>query len=159
MIILSDDEITTLLREEKPIPDGLCPITKMSDRHRHKRKNYSIVGESGKNFEIMIRQSTLNIMDFSVILSYQVPRWYRLFRLRRYNGKSHRHTNTIEGVTFDGFHIHTATERYQQRGFKEDHFAETTNRYYNLDSAVQCLLQDCGFRSPIEDGPLFRGMA
>jgi len=130
----------------------------MTERHQHKRKNLAFTTESGHEFVIVIRQSALNMMDFSVILGYKLPSAFRIFRLRRYNGNSHQHTNVLENETLDDFHIHTATERYQSfPGFKEDHFAEVTKKYYNLDSAIQCLLADCGFRSPLEESPLFRG--
>jgi len=157
MIILSEVEIMALIREGKPIPEKLCPIRNMTDRHQHRRKNFDITGESGSEFVIKVRQSTLNILDFSVILGYKMPGLFRVFRLRRYNGKSHRHTNTLEKETFYSFHFHSATERYQKAGFKEDHFAQTTKRYGDLNSAIQCLLSDCGFRSPVEEGPLFTG--
>lgn len=158
MIILSDHEIKALLLEGKAIPDGLCPLKQMTERHQHKRKNLDLTGESGNEFVIAIRQSMLNYRDFSVILGYKLPRIYRVFRLRRYNGNSHQHTNVLENETLDDFHIHTATERYQKAmGFKEDHFAVTTNRYWNLDSAIRCLLADCGFQSPLEQSPLYTG--
>jgi len=106
---------------------------------------------------LAIRQSMLNPFDFSAILGYKVPGLNTIFRLRRYNGK-HRHTNTIEKQSIQDFHIHTATERYQRfGGMKEDSFAEVTDRYQTLDTAVQCLLDDCGFSSPIGDSPLFTG--
>jgi hypothetical protein len=99
-------------------------------------------------------------MDFSAILGYKLPGVFTVFRLRRYNGSSHLHTNALEKVTIDGFHVHTATERYQKLGgFKEDHFAELTTRYASLSSAIECLLNECGFRSPIEKSPLFTGQA
>lgn len=97
-------------------------------------------------------------MDFSVILGYRLPHLFRVFRLQRYNGKSHYHTNTIERETFFDFHVHTATERYQDAGSKEDHFARVTDRHYSLESAVDCLLMDCGFTSAIEESPLFKGI-
>ena len=56
-----------------------------------------------------------------------------LFRLRRYNGRSHQHTNKIEEITFYDFHIHTATERYQDAGYAEEHFAEVTDRYVDFE--------------------------
>lgn len=96
---------------------------------------------------IAVRQSMLNTWDFSAILGYKVPGYNTIFRLRRYNGK-HVHTNSIEGSTLHDFHFHTATERYQKRGAKEDSFAEVTSRYWNLDSALRCLLEDCGFNPP-----------
>lgn len=75
-----------------------------------------------------------------------------LFRLRRYNGKSHEHTHRIEGLTLYDFHIHLATKRYQARGLREDSYAEPTERYSDLRSAIRCLLSDCGFVMP-GDGP------
>jgi hypothetical protein len=114
--------------------------------------------ESGHSFVIAVRQSLLNTFDFSAILGYKLPGVNTIFRLRRYNGKSHDHTNTIENERFREFHIHKATERYQRStGSKEDHFAVTDRRYFDLDGAVECLLADCGFRSPMEDAPIFTG--
>jgi len=55
-------------------------------------------------------------LDFSIILAYCPEASNQLFRLRRYNGKSHEHTNTIEADKFYNYHIHTATERYQELG-------------------------------------------
>ena len=80
-----------------------------------------------------------------------------LFRLRRYNGKSHEHTNRLEGRTFYEFHIHTATERYQDSGLREDAFAEPTTRLADFVGAVACALDDCGFDRPQPPQPsLFR---
>ncbi len=94
-------------------------------------------------------------LDFSVILGYQLPHLHTVFRLRRYNGKSHVHTNSIEKQTFYDFHFHTATERYQRPGFREEHFAEITNRYQTIEGAIQCILDDCGFRAPTPQMNLF----
>jgi hypothetical protein len=156
MYVLSEEEIRSLLAEPKAIPTDLRPLRHMSERHQHKRKDFSIIGESGHEFVIAIRQSNLNVLDFSVILGYKLPGSYTVFRLRRYNGSSHRHTNTLERQTITGAHIHTATERYQMPGFKEEHFAEATARYATIDGAIQCLLSDCGFKDT-EAAPLFTG--
>jgi hypothetical protein len=102
----------------------------------------------------------INQFDFSVILGYRLPGVNTIFHLRRYNGKSHYHSNPLdENILFRTFHIHTATERYQRIGAKVEHFAEITTRYADLNGAVECLLSDCGFRSPIEESPLFTGKA
>lgn len=102
---------------------------------------------------MILRQSTFNTLDFSVILGYQLPKSTQLFRLRRYNGRSHEHTNKIEGVTFYDFHIHQATERYQDIGLDEDTFAEATSRYQDMSGALQCLLADCAFEEPPSNQP------
>lgn len=155
---VSDEEIASLLQEEKRLPQGLYPLKAMTARSQHKRKNFDVEGtEPGHQFVVAVRQSLLNFKDFSVILGYQLPGTYTVFRLRRYNGSSHRHTNAIEKQIIDGFHIHTATARYQAvLGFPEDHFAEPTTRYGGLESAIECLLSDCGFDSTTRT-PLFTG--
>ena len=155
MHVLSEEQISALIQEGKPFPSGLSPLLNLTERNLHARKECAVTADSGNKFVIKIRRSVLNPFDFSVILGYQLPHLHRVFRLRRYNGNSHRHTNVIEKQTFGGFHVHTATHRYQASGFSEDHFAEPTNRYYDLDSAIECLLTECGFRS-LEDSPVFR---
>jgi len=157
MAILSDREIATLIDEPKTIPVGLRPLGRLVERNQHRRKDFEVIGASGSGFVLAIRQSMLNPFDFSVILGYKVPGFNTVFRLRRYNGK-HRHTNTIERHPLYDFHIHTATERYQKLGgMKEDSYAEVTDRYQTLDTAIQCLLDDCGFISPLGESPLFTG--
>jgi hypothetical protein len=157
MLILSEDSIRELIAERKPIPEGLKPLTRLIERNKHLRREYEFISMAGNPFMIKIRKSTLNPFDFSVILGYQLPGVNTIFHLRRYNGKSHYHTNTIENVRFRNFHIHTATERYQNIGPKVEHFAEFTTRYADLDGAIDCMLTDCGFRDPIEESPLFAG--
>ena len=74
----------------------------------------------------------------------------------RYNGKSHEHTNHIEDETFHDFHIHLATERYQQRGTREDAYAKPTNRYDDFSSALRCLIGDANLEAPSDpQGNLF----
>ena len=43
-----------------------------------------------------------------------------------------------------------ATERYQERGYDEDTYAEETDRYNNLEGALQCLIQDANFELPAQ---------
>jgi len=65
----------------------------------------------------------------------------------------------MENVTFYDFHIHTATERYQELGAKEEHYAEATDRYGDLNAAISCMVQDCGFQiQPALQTNLFEGM-
>lgn len=96
-------------------------------------------------------------MDFSIILSYLAPKTNQIFRLRRYNGKSHEHTNSLEAETFYDFHVHTATERYQlESGGREDTFAEPTGKYSDFQGAIRCMLRDCNFILPADgQGTLF----
>ena len=41
-----------------------------------------------------------------------------------------------------------ATERYQEIGAREDAYAEVTDRYDNLEGALDCLFDDAGFDVP-----------
>ena len=100
------------------------------------------------------RRSKLN---FSVILGVKVPPPKKFFRLKRYNG-DHEHTNTIEDEKLNGFHIHTATERYQVNSVREEDYAELTERYTNVNGALKCLFADANFEHPnaLQDA-LFEG--
>jgi hypothetical protein len=80
-----------------------------------------------------------------VILGYIIPNTNQVFRLRRYNGKSHEHTNRLEQEKFYDFHIHTATERYQTAGWNEDGYAVPTDRYPDHHGALKSMFNDCGF--------------
>lgn len=153
---LKDVTISTLISEAKDIPDGLSwSLKPMPERGGHWQKSWEIDCDSGSSFVVKVRWCCANLANFSVILGYKLPGSYTVFRLRRYNGKSHFHTNVLERERFYDFHIHMATERYQASGFNEDHYAQRTDRYYDLGSAIQCLFYDCGFRSPLAGSPLF----
>lgn len=153
---LTDSEIDQLVHEPKDIPLGLSPQPKgMNERNGHLRKDYTIECSSGNRFVVKIRQSCVNPLNFSVILGYVLPGSYTVFRLRRYNGKSHYHRNVLEGDGFYDFHVHTATQRYQMPGFDADHVAERTGSFWNLQSAIERLLSECGFGSPLSGTPLF----
>lgn len=108
------------------------------------------------NFRIIFRRSHINPLDFSIILAVHVPQSNQVFRLRRYNGRSHEHTNHIEDATFYDFHIHFATERYQGIGAREDAYAEPTDRYSDLYGALKSLIEDVNLEVPHElQGNLF----
>jgi hypothetical protein len=154
-VVLSDSEIAELLAEPKPLEAGYQSKLQLKHKRGHKERELDISGAKGSEFRLILRQSLFNVFDFSAILVYcGTPS--QAFRLRRYNGKSHEHTNKIEQQTFYDFHIHLATERYQQFGLREDAFAETTNRYGDFQGALSCLLQDCAFVLPVNNqGLLF----
>lgn len=148
--IFTDIEINGLLKETKNIDvndyNNLLILTRQ--RKQHLEKEVVIKKNDGNSFIIIIRKNKLNIMDFSVILGYLPYKSNSVFRLRRYNGKSHRHTNKIEKSSFYDFHIHTATERYQLLGMREDHYAESTSKYSDVNGAVNNLFNDCIINIP-----------
>ncbi len=147
-VILSDEEITHLLAEAKPLPDNFRVKIQVRPKRGHRESELDIKGDNGSDFRLIVRQSLINALDFSIILTYMPPKSNQLFRLRRYNGKSHEHTNSIEDRTFYDYHIHYATARYQEIGAREDSYAEATDRYADLQQAVTCMIQDCSFQLP-----------
>ena len=106
------------------------------------------VGEDGNAYEIRLRQSLKNPLDFSVILALRPKDSNRLFRLRRHNGKSHEHKNAIEQDVFYDFHIHASTERYQELGSDEDGFAEPTEAYTDIRTALVFLMHEANISAP-----------
>jgi hypothetical protein len=144
----SDDEITALVRERKALPADWRARMRLRPKRGHEERDLELTGDVGSEFRLILRQNKINPLDFSVILAVRVPQSNQLFRLRRYNGKSHEHTNQIEGDTFYDFHIHMATERYQDIGTREDAFAEPTDRYGDYHAALRCLIDDAQFEVP-----------
>ena len=149
-LILTDDEIAQLIAEPKPLPAEFRMRILPKRKRGHKEREMEIQGESGHRFRLIARESSFNPIDFSIILGYVLPGSNIIFRLRRYNGRSHEHTNKIERETFYAFHIHFATARYQETGFSEDAYAEITDRYSDFLSALECIINDCAFRIPPE---------
>ena len=155
-VTLTESDIAGLLEEPKPLPADFRKRIEVRAKHGHKERELTVMGEHGSEFHLILRQSAFNAMDFSAILAYRPPKQNQLFRLRRYNGKSHEHTNKLEGETFYDYHVHHATERYQESGLREDAYAQPTDRYTDLAGAIECLLDDCAFERPENDRtPLF----
>jgi len=142
---LTDSDIQRLLTERKPLPEDFRNRTKLKSKRGHKESELALKGVDGSEFLLFMRQSEENPIDFSIILTYQIPKSNVVFRLLRCNGKSHEHTNKIEGNTFYDFHIHQATERYQDSGFQEDTFAEPTRDFSDFAGALDCLLKQGAF--------------
>lgn len=148
-IQLTDSEIAALIAEPKPLPDDYQSRMQIKPKRGHKERELDFTGENGSDFRLILRQSLFNVLDFSIILSFLAPKTNHLFRLRRYNGRSHEHTNALEAETFYEFHVHTATERYQlESGGREDTFAEPTDKYSDFQGAIHCMLRDCTFILP-----------
>lgn len=144
----SDSEIAEMIQEQKLLPHNYLARVQLRDKRGHKERELDVTGNSGTEYRLILRKSDFNTIDFSIILAVNSPDSSQLFRLRRYNGRSHEHTNQIEGETFYDFHIHQATERYQESGAREDAFAEVTGRYADFRTALRCMLEDCGFEMP-----------
>lgn len=117
-IILNNVEISNLIQERKEFPPNYEILFQTKDKKGHKEQEITLPRSDGSQFKVIVRQNRINLLDFSLILGYMPPKTTALIRLRRYNGKSHQHTNKIERETFYDFHIHQTTERYQAAGFE-----------------------------------------
>ena len=140
----TDQQIAELINERKVLPD---------DWRTQLDKNNSlyIIGELGNRFRLITNLNEKYPSDFSVILAVINPKTGAAFRILRYNGMPKRpHNNRIEKQKIYGYHIHSATERYQERGYDEETYAEETDRYNNLEGALRCLIQDANFELPAQ---------
>ena len=152
-MLLTDVEIYALIQESKPLEVSLSQVLGSLKRVKghgegHKEARQDILREDGSAFTLILRQNEGDIFDFSVILGFAVQN-RKLFKLKRYNGKSHEHTNPLEDERFYDFHIHTATERYQLAASrKEEHYAELTDRYSEIHGALECMAEDCNISFP-----------
>ena len=149
--ILSDKEISDLMIERKLFPKNYRDLFKTKDKKGHKEQELPILRGDGSQFKVILRQNQINPLDFSLILGYVPPKKTTVFRLRRYNGKSHQHSNKIEGEKFYNFHIHQATERYQRAGFEEDAYAVSCSEYADTQGALDCFIKDCAIVLPTDD--------
>jgi len=148
-VVFTDDEILALILEPKPLPHDYRKRLGLRQKHGHREQELSVQGAEAHEFRIILRQSSIDPLNFSVILSVIVPGTNRIFRLRRYNSKTHQHSNRLEqSDRFYRFHIHQSTERYQEAGWDEDSYAEPTERFADLRGAIKCMFQDCGFILP-----------
>jgi len=141
-IRFTDLEILELINERKILPASFNSKSQLKDKQGHKEREVDLKGEYGNDFRVIFRQSLFNVLDFSIILATFQTNSSLPFRLCRYNGKSHQHSNLIEKISFYNFHIHKATERYQDLGSREDAYAEETEKYFDYLSAYQCFLSD-----------------
>ena len=143
----TDDEINALITEEKTHTGTIHEIMVLKESDGHKRNSFDIIRPDGSRFIIKLRQNVNDMNDFSAIIAFQEKGSNKDFKLRRYNGKSHEHSNKLEGNKHYAFHIHIATQRYQDAGRKEKSYAEATSRYSDIESALKCLLQDCNVKT------------
>lgn len=145
-MIVTDDEIDSFVNEAKLLPKSFNPSLK--DRAGQNCFEQEVKGEAGHTFKIIVRQSKINPLDFSVILGVLTGgKW---FRLKRYNGDSHEHTNKIEGEKMQGFHVHSATERYQNHGFREEGYAKKATTYSDWKTALGVMLRENNFKAAVD---------
>jgi len=98
--VLTDGEIASLLAEPKPLPPDYRVRVQTKLKRGHRERELDINGTSGGRYRLILRQSAINPLDFSAILAAFPNQSNTLFRLCRYNGKSHEHTNVLETQVF-----------------------------------------------------------
>lgn len=159
---LTDAEIAAHLRRRKELPKRLArPLAWPAAHNGQKRLLFKAQSTDGvHHYALALRLAEDNPLDFSVIIALcpNGPTSKKRFNLRRYNGRSHRHLNKIEGtrLRYD-FHIHSATFRYQAGSgpgrMQPDGYAEITSRYSSIDGALDCALLDGNFASDLDAAP------
>ena len=152
--MLTDDQIARLLAETKPTLLARDLLQELQQRTeaigRSRLATRTVPAINGGSFVLRVRQNALDPYDFSIILTHQ-PAGGSEFILRRHNGPSHAHRNPIEGDRFAGVcHIHEATERYQLQGSRAEHYAQPTQRFHDVATALACMLDDANFETPAE---------
>jgi hypothetical protein len=164
--ILTDEEIARLLQEAKPLARNwetrLRPLPKSNSKFT--QRHCEMEGKNGHTFRIIIRRNMINPLDFSIILVFRDEDGAE-FNLCRYNGKHpSQHTNKLEkskglpnGSFRNTFHIHMATQRYQEKGLSIDGYAEVTNEYSSFDAALRTFVRANGFSVPSDEPSLFDG--
>lgn len=147
---LTDKEIQNLIDEPKQMNRSagslLHGMKARSGRGAsHQQKSLKFPRSSGEGeWLIYLRRSIENPFDFSCGLGFIPEGRTQAFTLRRYNGRSHQHTNRLEnGATFYDFHIHHATEKYQHASYDDEHHAQPTDLYTDINGAFKNLLTDC----------------
>jgi hypothetical protein len=147
--VLTDAEIARLIAERKVAPKNFWARCTLKPKAAHTEAEVPLPGADGSQFVLIVRQNNLNPFDFSVILAYERTDIHERFLLRRYNGRSHEHSNVLENEPrFYDFHIHYATERYQRAGMKEEFYALVTDRFSDWRTAVACMAGDCAIDVP-----------
>lgn len=154
---LTDKEILAF----KIMPKYLTKPLKQKWTINLKVKQLSIELYSGSyNFNIYMRQAMLDEDNFSCGISL-TANGNNDITLARYNGSNHVHVNKCDGRRFDfECHIHEANEKSLKASKKIENYAEPTNRYTNLQGAIQCVLDDfhimdLSIGQLIEQGGLF----
>jgi hypothetical protein len=154
----TDAEIVQLVNERKALPrrwERRLLVLRITREYSQRRAHLVVAGQTGE-FQIAVRQTTINVFDFSVVVMFRKRNESGWFILRRYNGRHvPTHFNKLSAMPktpIRGFHIHKATEEGQRRGM-ELVWAEPTTVYNDVYSAIEFALRDSNFSKPSPDEP------
>ena len=146
----NDGEIAAFISEPKQLPDNYMKILLPDAEKCQNQRTVDITGNNGYVFRIFVKKHHKYEENFSIGFGVKRNNSKDIFILKRYNCKQ-QHTNFLESETIFGYHIHTATQRYQEIGRKSEGYAEQTTRYNNALGALKCLIADCNFKKPPVD--------
>ncbi len=160
--VLTDAEIEGLLAERKTLPpnwQSRLAVRPKADQ-THTQRELDVLGDQGRAFRLILRQNTLNPLDFSLVLVF-VDADRTHYRLIRFNGRHpSQHTNKWEkarnlpnSAFRNRFHVHRATERYQNEGLETDGYAEVTDEYDSFESALRLFVRSNGLIAPGVESP------
>lgn len=141
-ITLTDEQIARLIAMPKRVTN---PKARRVPDAKHLKCDFKAVGTSGGDeFTIFLRQHSEMLDDFTAGIKWHASTG-EVVILMRCNGASHRHSNPIEGTQFDpgNYHVHKATERYIEKGYDPEHFAEVTTGYTTIEGALHQLCIEC----------------
>jgi len=157
---LNDDDLDDLRQVEKVKVSG----TRLKAKHGLFMEQQFELSSERPDFQFRLyrRHHISNKAVFSVGLQALIEgQWLTLCR---YNGPYHAHRNEIErNRLVDTPHIHRATTKYIREASHPDGFAESTDRYTDVEGAWSCILADCNVHGvppssnqPQDDDPNFR---
>ena len=78
-LILSDKEIADLVQEKKPLPPDYRTKIQLRPKPGHKERELDLKGEKENEFRLILRQNSIDPLDFSIILAYRLPKSNQLF--------------------------------------------------------------------------------
>lgn len=154
--ILTDTEISSLLARRKVLPSNwrskLHKRSKPTDGHT---RNEIVIKDNKEIFSIKSRQNSNNPLDFSIIFVYTNSNNNKYIILRCNCIHPSEHTNRWEKLhglsnhTFPpDFHIHKATQRYQEEELRIEGYAEPTENYSDYHTAFDHFMKISGFDDP-----------
>ena len=154
--ILTDADISSLLARHKMLPrewrKRLHARSKPTDGHI---RNELTIEENKEKLSIKCRQNSNNPLVFSIVLMFTNENNHRYIILRCNGIHPSEHTNRWEKLkrlpnhTFTPcFHIHKATQRYQEEDLRIDGYAEPTESYSDFHTALDHFVEISGFHDP-----------
>lgn len=143
--MISDAMVERIINEPKYISSSVNPHELApSEKEGFLTKTVKLKCDA-YDCRMMIRQNIDRPSNFSVILVYKDfnKNDHVILRL---NGNHGRHKNRIEGDVLSGPHIHRMTERYQAKNTHPDGYAKATDRYTDLNGAIDIFMEMTNIR-------------